>query len=70
MELKELGPIYALLLAIGIVFGTYTEFVNGVPFGFAWFINMLWFVIGFPALFIIGTTFYKLAVQAQEKLEE
>ena len=70
MELKKFSPIFALLLAVGIIFGTFTQFQNNVPFGFAWFVNMLWFVIGFPVLLIIGLLLFSLAVRGQKIIED
>jgi len=70
MELKKFSPIFALLLAVGIIFGTFVQFQNNVPFDFAWFVNMLWFVIGFPVLLIIGLLLFSLAVRGQKMIEE
>lgn len=53
MELKNFAPIFALLLAIGIIFGSYNALTYG-EFGFEWFTDMLWFVVGTTALIIIG----------------
>lgn len=69
MDLKKFSPIFALLLAVGIIFGTFVQFQNNVPFGFAWFVNMLWFVIGFPVLLIIGLLLFSLAVRGQKIIE-
>ncbi len=70
MDLKKFSPIFALLLAVGIIFGTFVQFQNNVPFGFAWFVNMLWFVIGFPVLLIIGLLLFSLAVRGQKIIED
>jgi len=69
MQLKKFGPIFGLLLAVGIIFGTFETFACGEPFGFGWFVNMLWFVIGFPVLLIIGMLLFSLAVKGQEQIE-
>lgn len=70
MDLKKFSPIFALLLSVGVIFGTFVQFQNNVPFGFAWFVNMLWFVIGFPTLVIIGLLLFSLAGKAQEIIEK
>ena len=70
MDLKKFSPIFALLLAVGIIFGTFVQFQNNVPFGFAWFVNMLWFVIGFPTLLTIGLLLFSLAVRGQKIIED
>ena len=70
MDLKKFSPIFALLLAVGIIFGTFEQFQNNIPFGFAWFYNMLWFVIGFPVLLVIGLLLFSLAVRGQKMIEE
>lgn len=68
MNLKDFAPINALLLGIGIIFGTFEQFATGVPFGFAWFVNMLWFVVGFEALIVIGLIFYAIAIKGEAKI--
>ncbi len=73
MELKQFAPIFALLLAVGIIFGTYTEFTApslGRRFGFDWFLDMLWFVLGFTVLFVIGLLTYAAATKGEAKILE
>ena len=70
MDLKKFSPIFALLLAVGIIFGTFVQFQNNVPFGFDWFYNMLWFVIGFPVLLVIGLLLFSLAARGQKIIED
>jgi len=70
MDLKNLKPLFVVLLAVGIIFGTFVNFQSNVPFGFAWFVNMLWFVIGFPTLLIIGSLIFSAAEKAQKVIEE
>jgi protein-S-isoprenylcysteine O-methyltransferase Ste14 len=54
VEWEKIAPIVAILLAAGIIFGSFHEFATGGAFGFPWFIKMLWFVIGYAVLIIIG----------------
>jgi len=70
LDIKTFVPIFVLLLGVGILFGTFENFATGTPFGWAWFVNMLWFVVGFPALLIIGTLLLVAAVIAIEKLKK
>lgn len=70
MDLNKFTPVFLLLLAVGIIFGTFVNFQNNVPFGFSWFINMLWFVIGFPVLLIIGLLIFSAGKAAQKLIEE
>jgi hypothetical protein len=69
MELENLAPIFAILLAVGVIFGAFAEFATGGSFGFNWFVKMLWFVIGFPVLIIIGLLIWKYAQVGEAKLE-
>jgi hypothetical protein len=69
MKIKAIAPIFALLLAVGIIFGTFMQFSTNTPFGFGWFVNMLWFAIGFPVLLIIGYLVFSLAAKGQEAIE-
>jgi hypothetical protein len=69
MELENLAPIFAILLAVGVIFGAFAEFATGGSFGFSWFVKMLWFVIGFPVLIIIGLLIWKYAQVGEAKLE-
>ena len=69
MELEKLAPIFAILLAVGVIFGSFAEFASGGNFGFNWFVKMLWFVIGFPVLVIIGMLIWSFALVAEAKLE-
>jgi protein-S-isoprenylcysteine O-methyltransferase Ste14 len=70
MELEKLAPIFAILLALGVIFGSFAEFASGGSFGFNWFVKMLWFVIGFPVLIIIGLLIWSYAQVAEAKLAE
>jgi hypothetical protein len=69
MELENLAPIFAILLAVGVIFGAFAELATGGDFGFSWFVKMLWFVIGFPVLIIIGMLIWKYAQVGEAKLE-
>jgi hypothetical protein len=69
MELDKLAPIFAILLAVGVIFGAFAEFATGGDFGFDWFIKMLWFVVAFPVLIIIGMLIWTYAQVGEAKLE-
>jgi hypothetical protein len=56
--MKHLKIVLGLLLAVGIIFPTFMAFQAGKTLGFDWFVNELWFVIGFPVLFLIGYVFF------------
>ena len=72
--MKPLKYIVGLLLAVGIIFGTFAQFAAGIALGFTWFTNLLWFAIGFPVLFLIGYLIFGYAwalIDAEvEKLEK
>ena len=70
MELEKLAPIFAILLAIGVIFGSFQEFASGGDFGFDWFIKMLWFVVGFPILLLIGLLIWSYGQTAEAKILE
>ncbi len=70
MELKKLSVIFALLLGVGIIFGTFeTMSHTGPKLGFDWFTNMLWFAIGFPVLIIIALLIFSAGIKGEEKIE-
>jgi len=56
--MKHLKIVLGLLLAVGLVFGTFSQFETNTPLGWTWFVNLLWFAIGFPVLFLIGFVFF------------
>jgi len=56
--MEYLKIVLGLLLAVGIIFGTFQNFATNTPLGFTWFVNLLWFAIGFPVLFLIGFVFF------------
>lgn len=70
MDLEDFGPILALLVGVGLIFGTFVQFQSNVLFGFAWFTNMLWFAIGFPVLFIISWLVFAFGIKGHKKLAE
>ncbi|MEM1551554.1 MAG: hypothetical protein QXH03_02655 [Candidatus Bathyarchaeia archaeon] len=70
MKLEKFAPIFALLLAVGIIFGAFSEFAAGGSFGWTWFLKMLWFVVGFVALMAIGLLLWALAQSAEAKITE
>ena len=81
LNLEDMAPIVMILIAVGVLFGTFSEFskpatmivgdkVVSIPkFGFAWFTDMLWFVIGFIVLFVVAELLYTAATKGQMKLE-
>ncbi len=70
MELKKLSVIFALLLGVGIIFGTFEAMSNEVALDFAWFTDMLWFAIGFPVLVIIGLLIFAVGIKGEESIEK
>lgn len=67
--MEELKRVVAVLLAVGIIFGTFANLAAGTALGFDWFVNLLWFAIGFPVLLGIGNLIYDLLVAGEEKLK-
>jgi hypothetical protein len=67
--MEHLKFLLGLLLAVGIIFGTFQSFATSTPLGFDWFLNMLWFAIGFPVLFLIGLALFDVWdwIQAEKK---
>jgi uncharacterized membrane protein len=70
VELSKFAPIFALLLAIGVIFGSFSEFESGGSFGWTWFLKMLWFVVGFIALIVIGMLMWAAAEVGEAKIFE
>jgi len=70
VELEKFAPIFAILLAIGVIFGSFQEFASGGDFGFDWFLKLLWFVIGFPVLLLIGLLIWSYGQTAEAKILE
>lgn len=68
MELKSIKPIFALLLMVGIIFGTFEAMPDGL--GFDWFVNLLWFVIGFPVLVIIAVLIFTAGIKGEETISK
>jgi protein-S-isoprenylcysteine O-methyltransferase Ste14 len=64
MEWEKIVPILAILLAVGVVFASFQEFARGGEFGFQWFIKLLWFVIGYAVLVIVGLAIFHLYGEA------
>ncbi len=60
--------IFALLLGVGIIFGTFEAMKTGLDF--AWFTEMLWFAIGFPVLIIIALLIFSAGIKGEEKIEK
>jgi hypothetical protein len=67
-DIEDYAQLLGLLTMVGLIFGTFVQFQNNVPFGFTWFVNMLWFAIGFPVLFIIASLVFSLGSKGQKKL--
>jgi len=70
VELSKFAPIFALLLAVGVIFGSFSEFATEGDFGFDWFLKMLWFVVGFIALIVIGMLMWAAAEVGEAKIFE
>ena len=68
MELKDLSPIFLLLAGVGILFGTFVNFQTNTPFGFDWFVNMLWFAVGFPVLLGIVSLLFAALTKGEEAI--
>lgn len=66
MELKNIKTIFALLLMVGIIFGTFEALPDGL--GFDWFVKMLWFVIGFPVLVILAVLIFTAGIKGEEAI--
>ena len=66
MDLKDLSPIFVLLAGVGVLFGTFVNFQTNTPFGFDWFVNMLWFVVGFPVLLGIVALLFAALIKGEE----
>lgn len=68
--MERFKSIVGILLAVGIIFGSFTGFTGDIPtFGFAWFTNLLWFAIGFPVLVGIGLIIFTLLVTGEHELK-
>ena len=70
MDLKDLSPIFVLLAGVGILFGTFVNFQTDTPFGFGWFVNMLWFAVGFPVLLGIVTLLFAALIKGEEVIQK
>jgi hypothetical protein len=75
--MERFRTIVGILLALGIIFGTFAQWTAATPWGWTWFVNTLWFAIGFPVLFGVGWIIFNLMVlgetevkTAAKKLEE
>ena len=66
--MASIKSIFAILLMVGIIFGTFEAFPDGL--GFEWFTQMLWFVIGFPVLVIIAILIFTLGIKGEEQIEK
>ena len=66
--MERFKSIVGILLAIGIIFGSFARFTTAT-FGFAWFIEMLWFAIGFPVLVGIGLIIFTLLVTGEAEVK-
>jgi len=68
--MERFKTLIGVLIAIGIIFGTFQQWTMEVPFGFTWFINMLWFAIGFPVLFGIGWIVFSLMAGGEKTMRK
>jgi len=71
MPMERFKTIVGILLAVGIIFGTFAEWTQTtVTFGWAWFAKMLWFAIGFPVLFGLGWIVFSLLIAGEKEAEK
>jgi len=68
-DIEDYAQLLGLLVMVGLIFGTFVQWQQKIPFGFDWFVNMLWFAIGFPILFIIASLVFSLGSKGQKKLQ-
>ena len=66
--LERFSALYGLLVAVGLIFGTFTQFQQGLPFDFAWFTNLLFFAIGFPVLILISILVFAIGIRGEEEV--
>jgi hypothetical protein len=68
--MERFRTIVGILLALGIIFGTFSQWQAGILFGWQWFVNLLWFVIGFPVLFGLGWTIFSLMILGETEVKK
>lgn len=66
--MERFKTIVGILLAVGLIFGTFAGFTTQT-FGFQWFINLLWFSVGFPVLFGIGWILFSLMIGGETEIK-
>jgi len=66
--LEKFSALYGLLVAVGLIFGTFTQFQLGLPFDMAWFTNLLFFAIGFPVLVLISILVFAIGLLGEEEI--
>ena len=66
--MERFKSIVGILLAIGIIFGSFAGF-TAETFDFDWFVNLLWFAIGFPVLMGIGYLIFTLLIAGEQQLK-
>lgn len=67
--MERFKTIVGILLAVGIIFGAFAGFTTG-PFGWVWFVNLLWFAVGFPVLFGLGWILFSLLIGGETELQK
>jgi len=69
MELKNLAPIFALLIAVGIIFGGLNA-LRTHTLGFDWFTEMAWYVVGTVTLLLFAVWLLAAGLQVELKLSK
>jgi len=68
--MKRFTTLVGILLAVGIIFGTFQNFATATPLGWTWFVNLLWLSIGFPVLFGIGWIVMQVLVLGEAEIKK
>jgi hypothetical protein len=68
--MERFKTIVGILLAMGIIFGTFTQWSAGATFGWTWFVNTLWFALGFPVLFGLGWIIFSLMIGGEAEIRK
>lgn len=66
--LEKFVPLYGLLTAVALIFGTFEHFSKGLPFDIAWFANLLGFAIGFPVLLLIAVLVFAIGLKGEAEI--
>jgi len=69
--MERFKTIVGILLAVGIIFGSFAQWTaETVSFGWDWFVNTLWFAIGFPVLFGLGWIVFSLLIGGEAEIKK